>query len=76
MNRVVFKTLTIFLKGIRISEYLFPNEKMSIEDKRTIFGIRNNMIDLPSNFTSEKENKALCICGEKENMMHTAPSVK
>ena len=53
-----------------MSEYLLPNEKMSIEDKRKIFEIRNNKIDFPSNFTSEKENKALCICGEKENMMH------
>ena len=53
-----------------MSEYLLPNEKMSIEDQRKIFEIRNNMIDIPANFTSEKENKARCICGEKENTTH------
>ena len=28
------------------------------------------MIDIPANFTSEKDNKARCICGEKENTIH------
>ena len=70
MNKRGKKGEQISYSSIRMSEYLLPNEKMSIEDKRTIFEIRNNMTDIPSNFTSEKENKSQCICGEKENMMH------
>ena len=67
MNKRGKKGEQISYLSIRMSEYLLPNEKMSIEDKRKIFEIRNNMIDIPANFTSEKDNKALCICGEKEN---------
>ena len=70
MNKRGKKGEQIIYSSIRMSEYLLPNEKMSIEDQRKIFEIRNNMIDIPANFTSEKENKARCICGEKENTTH------
>ena len=70
MNRRGKKGQNIQYKEIRMSEYLLPNEHLSIEDQQNIFEIRNNMINIPSNFMSEKENTTTCICKEKENMKH------
>ena len=53
-----------------MSEYLLPNKELSIEQQRNIFEIRNNMTNIPSNFTSEKDNANTCICGKLENMKH------
>ena len=53
-----------------MSEYLLPNEELSIEKQRNIFKIRNNMTNIKSNFCSEKENTVKCVCGKKENMEH------
>ena len=64
------KGQNIHYTSIRMSEYLFPNEQLSIEDQRNVFDMRNNMTNIPSNFKSEKENTTTCICGEKENMIH------
>ena len=51
-----------------MSEYLMPfSSKLNIEDKRTMFEIRNNMIRIPSNFGNKEEK---CICGKSENMDH------
>ena len=53
-----------------MSEYLLPNEELSIEQQRYIFEIRNEMTNIKSNFCSEKENITTCVCGKKENMEH------
>ena len=47
MNKRGKKGEQISYLSIRMSEYLLPNEKMSIEDQRKNFEIRNNMIDIP-----------------------------
>ena len=51
-----------------MADYLMPyNQTLSIEEKRTLFSIRNRMIDIGNNFgRSEK-----CImCGKNEDMNH------
>ena len=53
-----------------MSEYLLPNEQLSIDDQRNIFAMRNKMSDIPSNFTSEEKNTFKCCCGTKEEMEH------
>ena len=56
-----------------MAEYLMPNiENLSIDDKRSIFEIRNRMVSaVPANFSSRKsENKHICPCGETEEMEH------
>ena len=70
MNKRGKKGQNIQYKEIKMSEYLLPNEHLSIEDQQNIFEIRNNMTNIPSNFISEKENTTTCICGIKENMKH------
>ena len=70
MNRRGKKGQNIQYKEIRMSEYLLPNEHLSIEDQQNIFEIRNNMTNIPSNFMSEKENTTTCKCEIKENMKH------
>ena len=57
-------------KSLRMAEYLLPNEELTVENQREIFEIRNRMVNIPSNFKSEKESKETCICGEKETMEH------
>jgi hypothetical protein len=55
---------------IKMADYLMPNpENLSIDDKRSIFEIRNRMVALPNNFSKEKAKK-LCTCGNIENMEH------
>ena len=47
---------------IKMADYLMPNpENLSIDDKRSIFEIRNRMVALPNNFSKEKAKK-LCTC--------------
>ena len=54
---------------IEMSEYLQPyNDELTIEQKREMFAVRNRMINIPANFSSECETK--CICGKKEEMAH------
>ena len=53
-----------------MSEHLLPNNNLTIEEQRTIFAIRNRMINIPANYSSKKENTAKCICGVSENMEH------
>ena len=57
-------------KELKMSEYLLPNNQLTIEEQRTLFGMRNGMIDIPANFSTKKENKAKCICKENEDMQH------
>ena len=53
-----------------MSEYLLPNDELSIDDQRKTFEIRNKMSNIPSNYSSERENFSKCACGEKEDMEH------
>ena len=70
MNKRGKKGQHISYTSIRMSEYLLPNENLSIEDQRKVFEIRNNMMNIPSNFISEKDNTNICVCGKTENMTH------
>ena len=57
-------------KEIIYPDYLLPtNEKLTIEEKRNLFAIRNRMVDICSNF-SKSEVKPTCVCGEIESMKH------
>ena len=58
-------------KKIEMAEYLLPmNKELTIENRRRIFEIRNMMVDIPSNFSSEEENEQICVCKKRENMEH------
>ena len=70
MNKRGKKGQQISYTCLRMSEYLLPNEKLSIENQRKIFEIRNDMLNIPANFTSEKNNTTTCICGKKEDTLH------
>ena len=52
-----------------MSEYLQPfNKLLTIEQKREMFEVRNRMVNIPSNFSSNNETK--CECGKIEDMVH------
>ena len=54
---------------LEMTEYLLPfNNKLSIEQKREMFAVKNAMINIPANFTSKNETK--CECGKLEDMQH------
>ena len=60
----------IIYPDLEMADYLHPtNEKLSIEEKRNLFSIRNRMVDICSNF-SKSEVKPTCVCGEIESMKH------
>ena len=57
-----------------MADYLLPNKTgISIEDQRSIFSVRNRMVNIPDNFSSQQNGDlsvTKCICSEKENMEH------
>ena len=54
---------------LEMSEYLLPfNNNLTIEEKCEIFAIRNRMVNIPFNYSSNCEYK--CECGEREDMNH------
>ena len=54
---------------IEMSEYLQPfNKSLTIEQKREMFAVRNRMVNIQSNFSSQNEVK--CECGKTEDMVH------
>ena len=56
--------------AIEMSEYLHPsNSKLSIDQKRRMFGIKNKMLDISTNFPTKYPNHK-CECGELETMEH------
>ena len=65
-----FKGQDIEYSCNEMSEYLLPiNKNLTIDEKRRLFGVRNKMTDIPSNFSrGEKEMK--CQCNQKEDMKH------
>jgi hypothetical protein len=63
-------------KTLEMSDYLSPLvSNLSIDSKRTIFAIRNKMIKIPANFSSENVNHESC-CGENETMKHVYTCTK
>ena len=52
-----------------MADYLQPYNKLSIEEKRKIFGMRNKMTNIQNNFSNGAE-KTKCVCGEDEEMAH------
>ena len=56
--------------SLQMAEYLQPfGNKLTVEEKRELFSIRNRMVDIPDNFPRGK-TEFKCICGEQENMSH------
>ena len=55
---------------LKMAEYLLPSyEKITIEEQRNIFSIRNRMVAIPSNFPKNKKEE-ICVCSKIENMKH------
>ena len=52
-----------------MSEYLMPQTELNISEKRDMFAVKNRMIDITSNFSSNKEIEK-CWCGKNQNMKH------
>ena len=52
-----------------MAEYLLPYNKMSVSQKRRMYEIRNKMVDIPENFSSDII-ETQCLCGEREIMSH------
>ena len=59
----------ILYKKIELADYLQPYNKLSIEEKRKIFEMRNKMTKIPNNFLNGAQ-KNKCFCGEDEDMSH------
>ena len=58
---------------LKMADYLLPNNIiLSIENQRNIFAIRNMMVNIPANFSSQQKATGVvkCICGQIENMKH------
>ena len=56
---------------LKMADYLYPNENLTISEQRRMFAVRNKMIlEIPSNFCSKENNTTKCICNEKENIEH------
>ena len=54
---------------LEMAEYLLPmNNKITIEQKCEMFAVKNSMINIPANFSSQSEIK--CGCGANEDMAH------
>ena len=60
----------IIYQDIEMAEYLLPDNCLTIENKRQLFSIRNRMINISSNFSTNKKNKSVCFCGTNEDMKH------
>ena len=70
MSKRGTKGSEITYQEIQTSDYLMPNNELSIEEKRKIFAIRNKMWNIPANFVSRKNNENKCICNKEETMKH------
>ena len=53
------------------AEYLQPSRtELSIETKQKIFEVRNKMVKIPTNFSTNHKKDHRCKCGMKEDMKH------
>ena len=60
----------IHYSELKMADYLQPGyENLTITEQRSIFSIRNRMIDIPGNFSS-RNNIEKCRCGKEEFMEH------
>ena len=60
----------IHYSELKMAEYLQPGyENITINEQRSIFSIRNRMIEIPANFPTGKDIE-ICCCGKEENMQH------
>ena len=56
---------------LKMADYLYPNEYLTITEQRSIFALRNKMVvEIPSNFCSSENNNYKCICNKTEDMNH------
>ena len=56
---------------LKMADYMYPNDCLTITEQRSIFAIRNRMVaEIPANFCSNENNKYTCICKKKEDMQH------
>ena len=61
----------IVYSKLKMADYLYPNDHLSITEQRSIFSIRNKMVaDIPANFCSKENNRYKCICNKKEDIEH------
>ena len=68
VNKRGSKGQEIYYSELKMAEYLLPGyENISIDEQRSIFSIRNRMIEIPENFLAGKD-KEICCCGKEENM--------
>ena len=66
INKRGSKGKEINYKRLKMAEYLMPhNNKIGIEEKRKLFSIRNNMIEIGNNFG---KNENCMFCKTKEDM--------
>ena len=55
---------------LKMADYLqLGYENLTITEQRSIFSIRNRMIEIPANFQSGTKIEK-CRCGKNENMEH------
>ena len=59
----------ISYESMEMAEYLLPYNKLSISQKRRMYEIRNKMVDIPENFSSDIM-ETQCLCGERKVMSH------
>ena len=53
--------------SLEMADYLLPyNDRLKIEEKQTMFKIRNRMVEIGNNFGKKED----CFCGVKETMSH------
>ena len=52
-----------------MADYLLPDSKLSITQKRRLFSIRNKMLEIPENYSSDIV-QTFCFCGEREVISH------
>ena len=57
----------IIYSELYMSEYLLPNNHLTIDDQRALFAVRNRMVNIPQ---KDEKKIAFCICNEAENMSH------
>ena len=54
-----------------MAEYLLPTgTELSIETKQKIFEVRNKMVKIPTNFSSNHKKDHRCKCGMEEDMTY------
>ena len=56
---------------LKMANYMYPNDNLTITEQRSIFAIRNRMVaEIPANFCSNENNRYTCICNKKEDIQH------